>query len=202
MRALLWIATLLIAFGPPAAQLAFGARPSVLQYLPGDEEGDHTTPAGTGLGGTELGGTGSGGIESGGVASFDDTYAWDADEHEPLEDGLGVGTAVEEVDARRRELADLRSLMTGWRDALEEYRTAHGRYPESLAAISQPAAVAPPGLPRPVVPRGNVDPWGNPLTYERPTELQALLKSAGPDQVFGTNDDTVEHLPRIVLDDR
>lgn len=193
MRALLWIATFLIAFGPPAAQLAFGERPSVLAYLPGEDADDAFASVGAEPGAD---------LDGGGVADFDDTYAWEADAHEPLEDGLGVGTAVEEVDARRREQADLRTLMTGWRDALEEYRTAHGAYPESLAAISQPAAVAPPGLPRPVVPRGNVDPWGNPLAYERPTTERAMLKCAGPDQVFGTADDVVEHLPRIVLDDR
>lgn len=70
-------------------------------------------------------------------------------------------------------------------EAVNMYRLMYGgKYPESLDVLTERR-----GGEEPLLEEKPVDPWGNKLMYERNGRKRAIIRSAGPDGVFFTDDD-------------
>ena len=86
------------------------------------------------------------------------------------------------ADAR---ISTTRALINNVDVAVKSYNMKHGKYPESLDALTQEQADGS----EPLLEGEPVDPWGNELKYERQSKKRPIITSAGPDGEFGTDDD-------------
>ena len=86
------------------------------------------------------------------------------------------------ADAR---ISTTRALINNVDVAVKSYNMKHGKYPESLDALTQEQADGS----EPLLEGEPVDPWGNELKYERQSKKRPIITSAGPDGEFGTEDD-------------
>ena len=71
------------------------------------------------------------------------------------------------------------------RVVLENYHVKHNEYPESLEVLIEGGQLRKQDV---------VDPWGSPLSYQRPEPHQFTLKSLGPDKQEGTDDVSLKQL--------
>ncbi len=93
-----------------------------------------------------------------------------------------VGCYLNYLKDARIETA--RMLIANVNLAVKSYYLKHGKYPDSLEALTQ----APDGE-EPLLLGDCVDPWGNELKYEKRGKMLPCITSAGPDGEFDTEDD-------------
>ncbi len=90
----------------------------------------------------------------------------------------------DDSDVQAAKVRMARELIKSVELALKSYNFKHGKYPESLESLTQ----APDGE-DPLLEGDVVDPWGNELKYKKQGKKRPMIRSAGPDGEFGTDDD-------------
>ena len=97
--------------------------------------------------------------------------------------GCGKKNVENRSDKESRSLEAARELIKSVEIAVQMYNMKHGgKYPDSLDALKDKSDSLLEGEP--------VDPWGNGLRYEkRGDKKRPIIRSAGPDGEFGTDDD-------------
>ena len=95
--------------------------------------------------------------------------------------GCGKKNVENRSDRESRSLEEARKLIACVDTALKVYNMKHGKYPDSLDALTDKSD--------PLLKGGLVDPWGNKLKYEKQGKKRPMIRSAGPDGKMGTDDD-------------
>ena len=86
---------------------------------------------------------------------------------------------------QQRNTVTVEVILKNVQVALENHRVEHGEYPQSLDVLIKGGRLDKAGA---------VDPWGTPLSYERPEPHKYILKSLGPDKQEGDDDISLKQL--------
>jgi hypothetical protein len=90
-----------------------------------------------------------------------------------------------EKTEKGRNTATVEVVMKNVQLSLERYHADRGEYPDSLDVLITGGQLTQQDV---------VDPWGTPLSYQRPEPHQFILKSLGPDKQEGTDDIALKQL--------
>ena len=101
---------------------------------------------------------------------------------------IGCKNVEKRSDRESRSVEEARKLIACVDAALMSYNMKHGgKYPDSLNALTDKSD--------PLLEGDLVDPWGHELKYEKQGKKRPMIRSAGPDGEFGTEDDLMNYNP-------
>lgn len=86
---------------------------------------------------------------------------------------------------QQRNAVTVEVILKNVQTALESHHVEQGEYPESLDVLIKGGRLEKKDV---------VDPWGSPLSYQRPEPGKYILKSLGPDKQEGTDDISLKQL--------
>jgi len=86
---------------------------------------------------------------------------------------------------QQRNTVTVEVILKNIQIALENHRVEHGEYPQSLDVLVKDGRLEK---------KDAVDPWGTPLSYQRPEPQKYILKSLGPDKQEGDDDISLKQM--------